>query len=278
MRSKKRTPRINIWLAALAALAVGCAVENAASQGVAPTDVTAAAPAPAPPWAVRTGQADFAVAPVESEVSAGEVLVAVQRILAASPLCMTWPSLWVETQIVRTVRVRYDLMRRDWGGDVVDEGQSRMDAFVEMGFLTKRARDDIAPGVVDYTITDLGRAHMNGSPLSDTPPRFCAPSERQVVAVTQTERGDFPCGKLKVHFTFAPPSHLSWASSESLRASAMQFLDPPAEGRGTLTLSREWFGEGQLPDGMVNGSLQSVCFDNHNRVLGNDLTLAAGRS
>jgi hypothetical protein len=260
-------------------MATACADENSS----APATVPAGQIDPAlMPSAIRTGRADLATQPVETSVSANEVLAAVQRIVGAAPICMSWPSLWVDDMGSRQIiRVRFDLMRRDWGGDVADDAQQRMDAFVDMGFLAKRARDEVAPGVVDFTVTDLGHAYMRGTISSDSgsAPKFCAPGERHVIAITQMEWGSFPCGHLKAHFSFDSPDHPSWATSASARARALEALGPSARGQGAVTLSREWYNEDQVPQGVVNGSLQSVCFDaQHARILGNDLMLAAGGS
>src|SRR5262249_7220146 len=120
--------------------------------------------------------------------------------------------------------------------------------------------------------------YMIGSVQGGAPPKFCAPSQRRVVAVTGTERGQFSCGSLKVHFTFEAPDHPDWAHSDSSRARAAQALDPPA-GAGEVTLSRQWYGRNNVPLGFTNGWLQSACLDQtQTQVVGNDLTLHAGGS
>jgi hypothetical protein len=260
-------------------MAAACADQNSSSPATVPAGQIDPALMPA---AIRSGRADQATQPVETSVSANEVLAAVQRILGAAPVCMSWPSLWVDDMGSRdAIRVRFDLMRRDWGGDVADDAKQDMDAFVDMGFLTKRARDDVAHGVIDFTLTDLGRGYMRGTISSDSgsAPKFCAPGERHVVAITQMEWGSFPCGHLKAHFSFDSPDHTSWATSPGARAVVVEALGPSARGQGAVTLSREWYSEEQVPQGVVNGSLQSICFDTqHTRILGDDLTLTAGGS
>src|SRR5262249_44893737 len=154
--------------------------------------------------------------------------------------------------------------------------EQRMNEFIDMGFLTRRARDDIAPGVVDYALTDLGRGYFSGSPYGGNRPTFCAPSERHLVVVTQMEWGQFPCGNLKVHFSHQAVGAPSWAPTEAARARVVQSDDVPAQGQGVVTLARQWFQPRTLPAGMSNGSLQSVCYDrSHQNIIGNDLDLNA---
>jgi len=260
------SPRIVAWVVVLSAAVAGCAMDAAQTAEMSRV-----------PVAVRSGQADLLVQPVEQGVSPDEVMAAVQKIVGASPNCIAWPSLWLEeTEARRVVRARYDLMRRDWGADVTDEAQQRMDEFVDMGFLAKRARNDVAPGIVEYTVTDAGRAYLSGWPFGGSSPKFCAPSERRVVAVIGTQYGRYPCGNLRVRFSYEGPDHPSWAHSEAARARAAQSLNPPA-GMGEVTLGREWFPRNAVPDGFANGSLQSVCLDpTQTQPVGTDLNLSAG--
>jgi hypothetical protein len=268
MPSMKLPPRIAAWLVMLAI--TGCALGNIpTSQDFARL-----------PREIRNGTADMVIEPVEQDVSADEVNSAVQRIVSSSPICFTWPSLWLDDQPIRNVyRARFDLMRRDWGVPVADESEQRMDEFVGMGFLTRRARDDIGPGAVDYTLTDLGRTYMTGSPYGGDRPTFCAPSERHVIAIIHMELGQFPCGTLQVRFTYEAPDAPSWAHTEAARARVAQISDAPQSGEGVVTLGRQWFRLGALPEGVTNGSLNSVCYDAaHKNVVGNDLNFRAGAS
>ena len=268
MPSMKLPPRIAAWVVALAA--TGCALGNIPTS----TDFARL------PREIRNGTADMVIEPVEQDVSPDEVNSAVQRIVSSAPVCFTWPSLWLEDQPFRNIyRARYDLMRRDWGAPVAAASQQRMEEFVGMGFISEQARDDIAPGVVDYTLTDLGRTYLSGSPYGGDRPTFCAPSERHVLAITHMEWGHFQCGTLQVRFTHAAPDAPSWARTADARARVAQTADAPQSGEGVVTLGRQWFRQSALPAGVTNGSLNSVCYDaTHKNVVGNDLNLNAGAS
>jgi hypothetical protein len=248
MPSINLSPRLMAWFIAVAV--AGCA---GLSPLPPPQDYSRL------PRQIRSGAADMVIQPVERDVSPDEVNSAVSRIVSSSPICMTWPSLWLEDVHARsTFRARYDLMKRDWGMPVALASQQRMDEFVDMGFVTKRARDDVGADVVEYTLTDLGRNYLNGSPYGGDRPNFCAPSERRVVAVTRMDFGQFPCGSLQVHFMHAAPAAPSWARTEAARARVAQSIDA-------------------LPAGMTNGSLQSACYDTgHKNIIGNDLNLNVG--
>ncbi|MFT3726558.1 MAG: hypothetical protein QM759_01880 [Terricaulis sp.] len=268
MPSTKLSPRLTAWLIAVAV--AGCS----ALGGSLPTSAEFARL----PREIRTGAADTVIEPVERDVSADEVNSAVSRIVSASPVCITWPSLWIEDQPTRNIyRARFDLMRRDWGVPVAAASEQRMDEFVDMGFLTKRPRDDIGPGVAEYTLTDLGRGYLTGSPYGGDRPTFCAPSERRVVAVTHMDFGQFPCGTLQVHFMHAAPDGPSWARTDAARMRVAQSTDAPPQGEGVITLGREWYRPDVLPEGLTNGSLNSACYDSgHKNIIGNDLNLNAG--
>lgn len=269
MPSIKLSPRLTAWFVAMAV--AGCA-----GFGSLPTTEEFARL----PREIRSGAADTVIEPVERDVSPDEVRSAVARIVSASPVCMTWPSLWLDEGVpARNIyRARFDLMKRDWGVPVAIASQQRMDEYVDMGFLTKRVRDDIGPDVIEYTLTDLGRGYLSGSPYGGDRPTFCAPSERQLVAITQMDPGQFPCGTLQVRFTFQA-SNPSWAHSDAARQRVAQSSEAPPQGEGVVTLGRQWFRPDVLPAGMTNGSLQSACYDqNHRNIIGNDLNFNAGGS
>ena len=154
------------------------------------------------PREVRSGGADTAVAPVERDISREEVAAAIRSILNQSPICMSWPGVWLNEASSRSAYVmRADLMARDWGEDVAREGEQRMDEFVDMGFLTKRERPEIGARVHEYALTALGRQYLQGSPYGGDRPTFCAPSQRHLIEVTRIEFGQYPCGTLRAYFT-----------------------------------------------------------------------------
>lgn len=231
---------------------------------------------PVAPREIRAGVAATAAQYVESSVSREEVAAALQTMIDAERICTNWPTLWLQDGGRRTLFIaRYDLMTRDWGAEIAQSSQERMEEFVASGFLTKRARDDLGPGVVEYVLTPAGDAAMSGSPYSGERPTFCAPVERRLVDIAAMEWGDFPCGNLRVRFAHVGDDWPSWARSDATRARLAQTwpaLGQPAEGQ--VTLSRRWYSPRDRAPGVGHGELASVCYDaNRNRIIGDDLEL-----
>ncbi len=254
--------------AALSALALaGCAVAQ----------ISAESEYARVPREVRTGVTEMAIERVEQDVSREEVATAVQRLIDAETLCYSWPGLWLDASNRRNFYfVRYDLMARDWGAEVADAGRTRMNEFVELGFLVARERPDIAPGVVEYTLTTDGVNYLRGSPYGGERPSFCAQSERRLVEITAMEWGSYPCGTLLVRFNHIADDWPHWARTPAARnrvATTWAPVGVPAEG--SVSLSRQWFNPARLPaDVRENGELRSVCFDASRQVVtGDDLQL-----
>jgi len=230
------------------------------------------------PREIRSGAANTVVAPVERNVSREEVAVAVRAILDQSQICMPWPGVWLNEAANRaTYLVRADLMARDWGEDVAREGEQRMDEFVDMGFLTKRERPEIGARVHEYALTQVGRQYLQGSPYGGDRPIFCAPSQRRLIELTNVEFGQFPCGSVRASFTYSAQDWPTWARTDAARARIADDLGPiGAVENGAVSLGRQWFRQDALPDGVINGSLQSICYNAQaQRVTGNDLDLHA---
>lgn len=230
------------------------------------------------PFEVRSGQADSAVAPVERNVSREEVAAAVRPILERSPICISWPAVWLNEGSSRSAYVlRADLMARDWGEDVAREGERRMDEFVDMGFMTKRERPDVGARAHEYALTPLGRQRLQGSPLGGGRPVFCAPSQRRLIEVTRIEFGRFPCGTLRAYFTYAAQDWPEWARTDAARARIADDIGTiGAVENGAVSLGRQWFSQRALPQGVTNGSLQSTCYNaQYQRVADDDLDLHA---
>lgn len=226
------------------------------------------------PREIRTGAAESAAQYVETSVSPDEVATAVQAMIAAEPICASWPTLWLQDGGRRTLFiVRYDLMARDWGAEVAASSRVRMDEFVASAFLSERPRSDIGPGVIEYVLTPAGDAAMNGSPYSGERPTFCAPAERRLLSITAMEWGQYPCGNLRVRFDHVSDDWPSWARAQATRdrlAQSWPAIGAPAQG--VVTLSRRWFSESE--NGMGRGELASVCYDaNRRRIIGDDLEL-----
>ncbi|MCR6643502.1 MAG: hypothetical protein NVV62_02675 [Terricaulis sp.] len=238
-----------------------------------------AADGPSAPREIRVGAAETAAQNVERGVSEGEVAAAVQAMIAAAPVCFAWPTLWLQDGGRRTLFIaRYDLMARDWGAEIASSSLERMEEFVAAGFLTRRARDELGPGAVEYALTPAGDAIMTGSPYSGERPSFCAPAERRLLAVTATEWGQFDCGNMRVRFTHVGEGWPSWAQAETMRARlAQSWPAPGAEAQGAVTFARRWISSRNRQSGLGRGELASMCFDaNRARVIGDDLVLFSG--
>lgn len=229
------------------------------------------------PRDIRSGAAETAIERVEAGgVTDAEVALAVQALVEREPLCFGWPGLWLDASNRRNFYfVRYDLMERDWGRDVAEAGRQRMNEFVELGFLVARERPDIAPGVVEYTLTTDGVAYLRGSPYGGERPSFCAPSQRRVVEITSMEFGRFPCGSLRVRFNHIADDWPNWARTDNARNRVATSWAPVGVAtQGSVSLSRQWYQPGSVPDGVSNGGLQSLCYDEATRaVVGEDLEL-----
>lgn len=229
------------------------------------------------PREIRTGAAQSVIERVESTVDPAEIAAAVQTIVAAAPLCYPWPGLWLDASDRRNVYfARYDLMTRDWGGDVTSASQSRMQEFLDLGFLVARERPDIGPGVVEYNLTSDGAAFLRGSPYGGARPQFCANSQRRVVEVTGTQFGQYPCGSVRVAFTHVADAWPTWARTNASRERVDATWAPPSVPiLGTVTLGRQWFAQGAAPPGVQSGALRSLCLDDSRQVVGDDLDLNA---
>jgi hypothetical protein len=230
------------------------------------------------PPEIRSGAAEMLLQPVEPTVTREEVAAAVQRIVAAAPVCMPWPGMWLMASDRRAVYVaRYDLMSRDWGVDVSSESKARMDEFVALGFLSERERSDLGPEARQYELTQAGAGALQGSPYGGARPSFCGPLERRVVEITALEFGDYPCGNLRVRFTHVADAWPTWARTPGAQARIQQAAAPlGVVAAGTVTLRRQWFRHGSTPEGRENGALASVCYDAERQEMsGGDLNLSA---
>lgn len=228
---------------------------------------------PRMPREVREGRFDSAVQAVERDVSTEEIAAAINRMLARAPICMRMPGLWLDGEVrLGMFVVRYDLMERDWGGDIADGAWRRMSEFVEMGLLT--ARDG---GATTYTFTEFGRTLLTGSFDARDPPSFCGPAQRHIVAITGMEWGAFDCGTLRVSFTHSADAWPSWAASEAARRYVAQMMPAPAEtAAGSVSLSRQWFAPQNREQSATNGGLRSLCYDaSRQSIEGGDLNLHA---
>lgn len=229
------------------------------------------------PRQVRLGVADMVIQPVEATVSREEVTETVRALVAAAPICLAWPGVWLEDPGARRTVfvVRYDLMARDWGADVAEAARQRMEEFVALGFLSRADLTERGVDIVQYTLTYEGRERLQGTPYGGARPSFCGPAERRLIEITDMQWGNFPCGSLSVSFTHVADNWPSWARTEQTRArlsASWPALGTPASG--TVTLSRQWFRENQVPAGVRNGALRSICYDGaHERVVGDDLNL-----
>jgi len=146
-----------------------------------------------------------------------------------------------------------------------------------MGFMTKRERPDIGQRVHEYALTPLGRQYLLGSPYGGDRPTFCAPTHRRLIELTNIEFGQFPCGTVRAYFTYSAQDWPDWAHTDAARARIADDLGAiGAIENGSVSLGRQWYSQATLPDGVTNGSLQSICYSAQaQRVMGNDLDLHA---
>lgn len=230
------------------------------------------------PNAIRTGAAETVIERVEENVDRAEVAAAIQTLVAAAETCYPWPGLWLDASDRRNFYfARYDLMSRDWGPDVTSASQQRMREFVELGFLVARERPDIAPGVIEYTLTPEGAAFLRGSPYGGARPQFCPNSQRRVAELTDMQFGQFACGNLHVRFTHVADTWPTWARTNAARERVDSTWAPPGVPiNGEVTLGRQWFRQGAVPPGVQNGGMNSLCLDSSRQnVIGSDLNLNA---
>lgn len=270
-----------IIIALLAGATAACATAVAPAPVAAPAEPAAAVVAGPTttarmPREIRVGGVDMVIQAVEPEVSREEVAAAIAPLLANAPVCMRWPTLWMEQTRRASFVVRYDLMVRDWGESSVAAARARMQEFVDLGFMTATPGAD--PLVVQYTITEVGLQYLTGVVEPGRRPRFCAPAERQLVQITNIEWGRYPCGSLRVQFTHVANAWPSWARAETTRVRLAANWPPNgAAAEGTVSLGRQWYQRSALPAGFENGALRSLCYDAaRQQVVGNDLNLALG--
>lgn len=226
------------------------------------------------PREVQFGAASMAIQRVEQDVARAEVAAAIAQMILNAPVCMRWPSLWMEPRH-RAFAVRYDLMMRDWGQLATESNRARMQEFVELGLLQEQV--DANPQIVTYALTETGESYLSGVIEPGRRPSFCAPSERRLVAVSALEWGQFPCGTLRVSFTHDGEALPSWARPETTRARLAAAGWPAANTAldGSVSLSRQWFRRQDLPPGAPNGVLRSACFDERRQeIVGDDLNLS----
>lgn len=231
------------------------------------------------PRDLRIGVAEMVIERVEPEVSRDEVRQAVQRMVAAAPMCLPWPGVWLDASDRRSFfYARYDLMTRDWGSEVAETSRMRMQEFVDLGFLIARPRPDRGPDVVEYELTPEGARYLRGSPYGGDRPSFCAPSERRVVEIVDMQTGQFACGTLRVSFTHTADGWPSWARTENARQRVASAWAPIGDvSPGSVTLARQWFHPRRVPaDAPSNGALRSACMDaSRQRVTGDDLNMSS---
>jgi hypothetical protein len=227
------------------------------------------------PRDIQLGAIGMAIQRVEQDVSRAEIAAVIAPMIASAPICLRWPTLWIESARRNVFVVRYDLMLRDWGAPATEANRARMQEFVEMGFLQEQPGTN--PQVITYALTDAGLSYLSGVIEPGRRPSFCAPSERRLVELSALEWGQFPCGTLRVRFTHDGEAWPSWARSEATRARLAAGRWPAADAvvDGSVSLSRQWFRRQDLPAGAQNGALRSACYDaRRQEITGDDLDLS----
>jgi hypothetical protein len=228
------------------------------------------------PRDIRLGVVDMVIQRVEDNVSPEEVAAAIEPMLAAAPVCMRWPALWLERVQRDMFVVRYGLMARDWGESAAAAAQEQMDEFVAIGFLTAAPALSPDSRAVEYRLTAAGERYLSGLIEPGRRPQFCAPAERHLVEITEMQWGQYPCGTLQVRFNHVGENWPAWATTESTRARLAATWPPVGEASpGVVSLSRQWYRREDVPSGYTNGSLRSLCYDPSRRIVtGNDLNLS----
>ncbi len=218
----------------------------------------------------------FAIGSVQADISEAEVRSAVEREVAAAPVCIPIPPAWWDAPL--TARFGPQSWR---GREIPEDVEDRLNGLVAMGFWT---REELEPLEGDRRVrfrpTDLGEQSLRGN-LAYANASFCAPAERRLVRIISSTlsparpsselstgfRHD-SVGFLIVRFEWIGVETRSWLPSGELRERYASLLpDHSNVSTGSLWLYRIWRrDEHPLLDAPDSGSLEPFCYDNiHNR-------------
>jgi hypothetical protein len=208
------------------------------------------------------------VAPVERNVPKAEVEDAVRRIIANERVCLRIPlARWLAVP-GRPGSVRFDA--KSWNDRQIEpDVEQRLDAFVDMGFLTKAPVPDHDALWAEYGWTTEGLKVYDG-PGGFPRGYFCPPVERRFVEIVSIRRETRPrsyAGALRVDFSHTADTYPSWMRTDAVRERYASRLPPPGISRSTVFLYRIWRkGEHPAKNAPRSGTLEQHCYDPiHNR-------------
>jgi hypothetical protein len=218
------------------------------------------------------------IAAVERNVAKSDIEDAVDRIVANEPVCMRIPfAHWLAVR-GRPNSVRFDVdtwLERKIDPDV----EEQLDAFVEMGFLSKKPLPDHDARWAEYDWTPEGRkvySGMAGFPRGS----FCPPAERRLVEIVSIkhDKRRNPTA-LRVHFSHTADDYPHWMRTDAVRKRYASRIPPPGISYSTVYLYRIWIN-GKHPEKNAprSGMLDQHCYDFvHNRREHCDIDLKQAR-
>lgn len=216
------------------------------------------------------------VANVERGISREEIRAAVERVVAAAPVCLPLPVVWWEPAAPFTVRFGPTLWR---GAPIPEDAEQRLDDFVQMGFWLKHPEPQVGDGIFQYELTTAGQRYYRGHPFWGARASFCPPAERQLVSIVDVVRvpaehperfpalGFYPPVSLGVRFQWAGVPAQSWLPSEDLRTRYRRYLpESGVTSEGYARLFRVWRrNDHPIANAPLSGALETFCYDNvHN--------------
>ncbi len=218
----------------------------------------------------------FAVGSVQPDVTEAEVRSAVERQVAAAPVCIPIPPVWWDAPL--TVRFGPQSWR---GREIPEDVEARLNDIVAMGFWTREDMEPIEGNRrVRFRLTELGQQYLRGD-LHYSDGSFCAPAERRLVRIINSTlsparpspepfmgfRHD-SVAFLIVRFEWIGVETPAWLPSRELRERYASLLpDHSNISTGSVWLYRIWRrDEHPLLHAPDSGSLEPFCYDNiHNR-------------
>jgi len=203
---------------------------------------------------------------VERNVPKAEIEDALRRIIANEPVCLRIPPAhWLAVK-GRPRSVRFDLP--DWDGrEIAPDAEQRLDAFVDMGFLTKSPVPGHDARYAEYDWTSEGLRVYDGREAFPAG-TFCPPAERRFVAIERVrwDHSEKPA-VLRVDFSHTADDYPSWMRTEAVRARYASRLPPLGIAYSSVSLYRIWRkSEDPAENAPRSGKLEQWCYDYvHNR-------------
>ena len=208
------------------------------------------------------------IAKVEQATRA-DLEAAVQRLLAAEPVCMGVPATNDSSVGRREKRIRIGEQRLIWLTKQPN-AERVADRFVVMGLMIKHAFTGLGEGYVEYELTPLGRKSLTGKDYVFRL-EFCPPAERRLVRIVSQrylERDPDGLQPLEVKFLHVADDWPSWLPTEEVRASYdWRFAPVGVVTQGSVRLYRTWNrDEHPAKNYPHSGAIDQWCYDDvHNR-------------